>query len=67
MARLILDVEVNGGEEFSDVMLELKHILPTRKATLSLISGENHFEEDRKLNILTDEEIDAFNNRICGI
>lgn len=65
--RIILDVEVNSAEEFSDVMLEIKHMLPTRKAIASLISGENHFNEDRKLNVLTEEEIEAFNKRICGI
>jgi hypothetical protein len=65
--RMILDIEVNSGEEFSDVMLELKHILPTRRACAALISAENHFNEDKKLNILTEEEIEAFNKRICGI
>jgi len=67
MARFILDIKVENVEEFAGVMQELKGILPTRTANISLISNGNNFHEDRKLNILTDAEIEAFNKRICGI
>lgn len=63
--RLILDVETNSGKEFAEIMQELKGILPTRKAKLSLLSAANHFEEDNSLNVLTDGEIQMFNEGIC--
>ena len=66
MARFILDIEINSPEEFVAVMQELKTILPERKASLAIIGNGNHFNEDRKLNALTDGEISAFNNGICG-
>ena len=67
MARFMLDIKVDNAEEFASVMQELKGILPTRTACVSLISNGNNFHEDRKLNILTDAEVEAFNKRICGI
>lgn len=68
MARFVLDIKVDSAEEFVSVIQELKTILPTRTARASLIdvSNTNQFNEDRKLNVLTDEQIDAF-NRCCGI
>jgi hypothetical protein len=68
MARFVLDIKVDSKEEFVSVMQELKTILPTRTAVCSLIdvSNTNQFNEDRKLNVLTDEQIDGF-NRCCGI
>ncbi len=65
--RAILDVETNSPEEFAEVLQELKKVNFKGKSNLSLISGENHFEDDRTLNILTDEEIDTFNRRICRL
>jgi hypothetical protein len=67
MARFILDVETKNADEFVAVMQELKSILPNHKAIVSLISGANHFEENSKLNVLTDEEIKNFNEGICRI
>jgi hypothetical protein len=68
MARFILDIKVDSADEFVSVMQELKGILPTRTACVALIDGSNtnQFNEDRKLNVLTDGQIDGF-NRCCGI
>jgi hypothetical protein len=46
----------------------MKAILPNRTVIASLIDGSNtnQFNEDRKLNVLTEEQIDAY-NRCCGI
>jgi hypothetical protein len=63
--RAILDVETNSAEEFGAVMQELKKVNFVGKSNLSLISSANHFEDDRTLNVLTDEEVDTFNRRIC--
>ena len=67
--RFILDVKVDSPEEFVEVVKEMKTHFPTRTARASLIDGSNtnQFNEDRKLNILTDEQINTYNERICGI
>lgn len=69
MARFILDIKIDNAEEFASVMQELKRILPTRTTCVALIDGSNSFQfnEDRKLNYLSDEQVEAYNNRICGI
>jgi hypothetical protein len=66
--RMILDIKVDNKEEFVEVIREMKAILPNRTVIASLIDGSNtnQFNEDRKLNVLTEEQIDAY-NRCCGI
>lgn len=65
---MILDIKVDNKEEFVEVIREMKAILPNRTVIASLIDGSNtnQFNEDRKLNVLTEEQIDAY-NRCCGI
>jgi hypothetical protein len=67
MARFILDIKTESKEEFANVMQELKLILPTRTTRISLIDVNNNFNEDNKLNILTDAQVEAFNIGICRI
>jgi hypothetical protein len=66
--RFILDVKVDNAEEFVSVIKEMKSHFPDRTASAALIDGSNtnQFNEDRKLNFLTEEQIDAY-RRICGI
>lgn len=68
MARFILDIKVDSAEEFVNVVREMKTCFTGRTACASLIDGSNtnQFNEDKKLNVLTDEQIDAY-NRCCGI
>ena len=72
MARFILDVKTQNGDDFVAVVRTLKELSFKNnegndlESRASLLSSGNHFEEDRALNVLTDGEIDAF-NRICGI
>lgn len=69
MARFILDVKVDSAEEFVSVMQEMKTHFPGRTASAALIDGTNtnQFNEDRKQNVLTDNQIHTYNNLICGI
>lgn len=66
--RFILDIKVNNADEFVSIIKEMKEILPNRTASAVLIDGSNtnQFNEDRKLNVLTDEQIDNY-NRICNL
>lgn len=68
MARFILDIKADNADEFVSVIQELKTILPTKTVCVSLIDGSNsnQFNEDRQLNVLTGEQIDAY-NRCCNI
>jgi hypothetical protein len=64
--RAILDIETNSAEEFAEAMNEIKKINFKGKSACSLISSANHFDDDRKKNILTDDEVQCFNERICN-
>ena len=67
--RFILDIKVDNKEEFVEVIRELKAILPNRTVLASLIDGSNtnQFNEDSTLNVLSDEQIDTYNRRICRV